>query len=137
MVQTSNFAKSGNDPLAIAISVSTPHWYMGRIFPQLYPPIDLLNDYKNGLISQEVYTHRYNLEVLAKLDPYDVIDMIEDDAILICWEGSGEFCHRRLVAKWLEDALEISVPEVCGGRRKTRLPPKREIHFGQTTLSIH
>jgi hypothetical protein len=30
---------------------------------------------------------------------------------LLCWEAPGKFCHRRLVAAWLEDALGIDVPE--------------------------
>jgi len=29
-------------------------------------------------------------------------------------EQPGEFCHRRLVAAWLEEVLEIAVPELPG-----------------------
>jgi len=139
MVQTSNFSKSGKDPLAIAISRSSPSWYMGRIFPPLYPPEDLLEGYRSGVISQEEYTRRYNLEVLAKLDQYDVIDMIEDDAILICWCSSEKFCHRQLVASWLEEALDIQVFEV-GSKPKTKKTTRfrhRDIHMSQTTLCVH
>lgn len=30
----------------------------------------------------------------------------------VCWEAPGEFCHRRLVAAWLETALGVTVPEL-------------------------
>jgi hypothetical protein len=30
---------------------------------------------------------------------------------MLCWEAPGEFCHRRLVAEWLEGELGIQVPE--------------------------
>jgi len=33
------------------------------------------------------------------------------DAILLCCEAPGEFCHRRLVTAWLEACLEVTVPE--------------------------
>jgi len=34
-----------------------------------------------------------------------------EDAILLCYEGIFQFCHRRLVAKWLEEQLNITVDE--------------------------
>lgn len=32
--------------------------------------------------------------------------------ILLCFEKENEFCHRHLVATWLEKSLEIKVQEV-------------------------
>ena len=34
-----------------------------------------------------------------------------ENAILLCHEPPGQFCHRRLVAAWLEKFLNIVVPE--------------------------
>ena len=31
---------------------------------------------------------------------------------MLCWEPPGKFCHRRLVAKWLEEHLGVDVPEL-------------------------
>ena len=62
-------------------------------------------------LSEAEYTRRYNEEVLSKLDAEEVYDEQGKDAILLCWEIPGTFCHRRLVAGWLEEALGISVPE--------------------------
>ena len=34
-----------------------------------------------------------------------------DDCVLLCYEKSGDFCHRHLVANWLSDNLGIEVKE--------------------------
>lgn len=135
-MRTSNYAKSGAHPLAVAISRSSPKWFRGRIYPELYPPQDLLDNYKRGTISQEEYTRQYNSRVLATLDPYDVIDILGEDAILLCWEGQEKFCHRRLVAKWLETELSITVPEVAAKPRKAKPAHIRQVPPGQATLAI-
>ena len=35
-----------------------------------------------------------------------------DGTILLCYEDNLEFCHRHIVAYWLEKTLNISVPEI-------------------------
>jgi uncharacterized protein (DUF488 family) len=49
---------------------------------------------------------------LDKLDPQKVFDDLGEDAILLCWEAPCQFCHRRLVAEWLEKHLGVNVPEL-------------------------
>ncbi len=60
-------------------------------------------------------------EILAHLDPGDVYERIfrmGDLPVILCWEaacdchGGRKWCHRHLVAQWLEDHLGIEVPEV-------------------------
>ena len=60
---------------------------------------------------EEIYTRRYYDEVLSKLDPRQVYEELGPNAILLCWEAPGEFCHRRLVAQWLSENLGIDIPE--------------------------
>ena len=78
--------------------------------------------------AQSIYTRRYQAEVLDKLDPVAVVMDLDRlcylpegpvEAILLCWEPPGAFCHRRLVAEWLERSLGIVVPELGfeGGKR--------------------
>jgi len=45
------------------------------------------------------------------LNPVHVADDLEGK-VLLCWELPGQFCHRRLVAEWLEKNLLIEVPEL-------------------------
>lgn len=56
-------------------------------------------------------------EILEGLDPQKVFDDLAEDAILLCWEAPGKFCHRRLVAAWLEEKLGVQMPELPQGYR--------------------
>jgi len=51
--------------------------------------------------------------VLSKLDPQRLYEDL-DGSILLCWENSDQFCHRHIVAMWLEKNLGIEVPEWSG-----------------------
>jgi len=125
-MQTSNFARSGSHPRAVAISRTQPRGWTGRAYEPLAPPWRLLQAAKSGAIDEEEYIRRYLEEVLSKLDPVRVYADLGEDAVLLCWERSGAFCHRRLVAEWLEEKLGVSVPEVgevsgADDRGQTRL----------------
>ena len=107
-METSNFSESGSDPRAVAISRSRPKGWNGRVYEKLAPSWALIRLAK---LSEAEYTRRYNEEVLSKLDTEEVYGELGKDAILLCWEMPGTFCHRRLVAGWLEEELGISVHE--------------------------
>lgn len=60
-------------------------------------------------------------EILAQLDPAEIYDRLisfGDRPVMLCWETASDchsgktFCHRHLVAQWLEDCLGIQVEEV-------------------------
>ena len=125
-MQTSNFSRSGFHPKAVAISRSQPRSWTGRVFEPLAPSWRLVQEAKSGAIDEYEYIRRYREEVLSKLDSARVYADLGEDAVLLCWERSGAFCHRRLVAEWFEETLGISVPEVgeAGGaddRGQTKL----------------
>ena len=63
------------------------------------------------------YIENYNKEVLSVLDPKQVYEELGEDAIIICYEAPEDFCHRHLVAKWLEESLGIKIEEISGGKR--------------------
>ena len=54
--------------------------------------------------------------LIAKDTEQEVLDEIirffGDDATLLCFEKAGEFCHRRLVAEWIEKGTGVEVPEL-------------------------
>lgn len=97
---------------AVAISRGIPEWYKGRVYKALAPSWDLVR-----INDTEEYTRRYRNEVLNRLDPKKVYKDLGDDAILLCWEKPGDFCHRRIVAEWLENELGIIVPEILATRK--------------------
>lgn len=79
-------------------------YYHERCYRELAPPADLLMGYKKGRITKEIYTREYERRVLRKLTPRIVADELGEDAVLLCFEIPGEFCHRHIVAKWLNAA---------------------------------
>jgi hypothetical protein len=100
------------DPHAVSIARWPPRWWgTRRRFITLAPSIGLLNRSKAGLPWPE-YVAEYNRNILGKLDPAKVFADLGQFAILLCWEKTGEDCHRRLVAEWLERSLNIKVPEL-------------------------
>jgi uncharacterized protein (DUF488 family) len=51
----------------------------------------------------------YTRLVLDSLDPHVVVQQLKNmvgynDVALVCYEKSGDFCHRNIVAEWLRNA---------------------------------
>lgn len=116
MIYTSYFSNNKNIPKElkrISISRFTPSWATVDLeMKTLAPSADLLNRYKDGLVSDEAYTAEY-VEYLRSLDPFEVGNSIQD-SVLLCYEKDGDFCHRNLVANWLSgfgfEIKEIKMP---------------------------
>jgi len=106
MITTSNFAKSGTHPDAVAISQGVPRFYRGKRYMPLAPARWLLK-----AKDPELFDREYRKQ-LAALDARQVAEELGSNAILLCWESFNVRCHRRLVAEWLEEKLGIVVPEV-------------------------
>ena len=89
----------------VGISQGVPKWYKGEVFKALAPSWAWVR-----MKDMNEYTRLYRSQVLSKLDPLEISQQL-DNSILLCWEKPGEFCHRRLVADWLEEATGQKVPE--------------------------
>ena len=61
--------------------------------------------------NQELYVKAFYEKVLKKLDPKQVYDSLGNNAVLLCFEKPTEFCHRFLVAGWLEMNLDVKIDE--------------------------
>ena len=72
-------------------------------------------------VSEDEYRRRYDAQ-LAALDPREVFDALtalggDTEPTLLCWERKADleagqaFCHRRIVATWLEKALGVTIDE--------------------------
>lgn len=73
-------------------------------------------------VPADEYLRRFEEEILAPLDPEAVVSDLEHmtggrPAVLLCFERASDidagrlWCHRHLVAEWLENTLSIEVPE--------------------------
>lgn len=108
-VYTSYFAKvakidTSNYCLAAITRAKTPTWFEKPCLwmPQYAPSWDLLNDWKQGLITWEEYTERYNKEMnlpysacIIKHEINETMALMNKDIILLCYEKSQ--CHRFLL----------------------------------------
>lgn len=110
MIYTSYFAKSGQLPNAVSIAGKTPDWFYGAKFPKLAPKAWFFKLYKEtgdeGQYIQDYYTH-----VLSKLDPVEIVKEL-DGKIMLCYEKSDQFCHRFVVADWIEHFTGIKITEL-------------------------
>jgi uncharacterized protein (DUF488 family) len=51
---------------------------------------------------------------LNKQEIKDVLEELENegkDIIFLCYEKSGDFCHRHILADWLEENMGVRVEE--------------------------
>lgn len=92
--------------------------FNGKTLSQLAPKKEFWQKWHDniGKISEEentlYYVKEYYYQVLKKLDPELLLDSLPNKTILLCYENSEEFCHRHLVAFWLELFLDINTYEV-------------------------
>lgn len=113
-IYTSNYRRCGSNPNAIAISYIVPDWYEGRTLGMLAPTPDMISKIKKDvhLYTYEDYTTAYlNLLEEREVFPDWLVDDLSDGAILLCYEDPGDFCHRRVLAEWIEKHTGIIVPE--------------------------
>lgn len=110
MIFTSYFAKIKSLPdkfVPISIALKTPEGINIEKYKKLMPSYDILNNYRINKNKTE-YVRRYNHEILENLNPHEVVkDLLGitggKTIVLICYEAPDSFCHRHLVADWLEE----------------------------------
>lgn len=114
MIYTSYFAKikelENHNIIPISICAKAPDWYKGLQYKKLAPKYRFFMEWKKNH-DNDYYIDHFKAEVLDRLDATDVIldfskmvhgfNVGENDIALICYEKQSDFCHRHLVAKWL------------------------------------
>ena len=98
-----DYEKAGLTPVSIA--GKAPEFYKGLQFKKFAPTWEIFSRWKSGEIDNFQYTDEFNSKVLDKLDKEEVKDFLnsfETDIVLLCYEKSGDFCHRHIVADWIE-----------------------------------
>ena len=117
-IYTSYFANLKNlekeDILPIGICCYPPKWFNGPNLGAIAPTPDILEKCKS---SHAEYEKRYKAEVLSIFkDVSTLINKISyisggKEVALCCYEKPSDFCHRHIVAKWLEEQAGIEVKE--------------------------
>lgn len=118
MLYTSSYKKCLNcNKISISGDRGKSVDYQGECFSALAPKLSFWKIWHEniGKIPEEenncYYIKKYYELVLRDLDPNEILNLL-NNKILLCYEDNMEFCHRHIVAYWLELELRISVPEV-------------------------
>ena len=113
LLSTSYFAMLNRIPNPLSICINAPSNYTGPQYKELAPNLDLFIAYKNFEIDANRFILEYKRLVLDLLDPQEVYKEIVKrggpSATLLCYEKPNEFCHRHLVADWLNTELKLKL----------------------------
>ena len=102
----------------IAISGAVPNFYDTDThlwWKFLAPSYDIFSKWKSGELNDFGYVSRYIPERLDILDKQDLKQKLlsVENPILLCYEKEG-FCHRHVLADWIEMNLGLIVEEYKG-----------------------
>lgn len=124
MIYTGYYAKlkeyenAGLTP--IAVSGVIPKFYTDRYrYMDFAPRYSFFKAWKDKVISDSEYTKMYEdyLNTLNKEEiefDFKEYNTKEHNCILICYEKIGDFCHRHILANWLNKNFGYEVKEyVC------------------------
>ena len=107
-----NLKKLPKDIVPIAICGKSPTGFKGAQYKKLAPKYDFFMKWKENH-DNEYYIQCFNEQVLSVLDAKLVIDDLKrisgienngkSGIAMVCYERPEDFCHRHLVAKWLNE----------------------------------
>lgn len=118
-IYTSYFAKSKDLPKdisQIAICGGVPFWWKGIWYKKVAPRIKFFQEWKKNH-DNEFYIKHFNDEVLSQRNPDDVVKELfamangAEKICLMCYEKPEDFCHRHLVADWINKTGRYIVRE--------------------------
>ena len=101
-------------------------FWSGEEYKKLAPPASIIK-----IEDKELYTMLYYEQVLNNLNPQEVYNELGDNAVLLCYEKYADieqgktFCHRHIVAKWLEEKLGVEVKELENENKDN----SQQLHF--------
>lgn len=99
--------------IPVSICLYPPRWFNGIRMKSVAPTSSILFA-KNQ--TTERYVERFKDEVLSRVDPHQFFENLKSvsggkDVALCCFEKPNEFCHRHIVAEWLNNSLGLNVCE--------------------------
>jgi len=117
-IKTANFNILKKNEVYGAISISLFPSKFNDVkfeYKALAPNYKILDNLKNKKINQEKFIQLYK-EQLSELNPKNVFEHLiiltgGFEPVLMCHCAKTKFCHRHLVADWLEKHLEVDIKE--------------------------
>jgi len=75
----------------------------------LAPTKDILDDYKKQRISWADYEEKINYLIAERQIEKKISPALLDNGCLLCSEAKPHCCHRRLVAEYLQQKLDVAI----------------------------
>lgn len=103
--------------------------YDGPYFLLLAPKESFFRVWRNnqGVIDEldnnKYYMEEFYNQILKQLNPEDIYQTL-DNSILLCYEDSNQFCHRHIVAAWLELSLGVKISEITVNKDQIEVKEK-------------
>jgi len=118
MIYTGYWAKvkeyEANGLTPVGISGWSPDGWTGKTYKKLAPKYVWWKEWHDKNLSTQWYITQYHNTVLNKLNPVTVakdLQKMGDNVVLLCFETPDKFCHRHLVADWLNATRVADVRE--------------------------
>lgn len=119
MIYTGYFAKTKkyveNGLTPISIAGITPDFFKHDKFTIFAPDKDMFYDWKSGKISNDEYKKLYiqKLDNVLNEQCLNKIQWLYNNYNLIfcCYEKVGDFCHRHILAEYLNNKLNLNIKE--------------------------
>ena len=116
MIYTSYFSKVKKlNGICYAVSGTVPEFYVKYMqqnpqkhkrYIQFAPKKDWWFKWKKGQLNNDDFVRLYRQTVLNQINIKDVLETFNKqnkDIYLICYEKPTDFCHRHLIAEWLNE----------------------------------
>lgn len=118
MIYTGYYAKTKEYEqeglVLVGISGKIPDGFTGIRYQKLAPKYTWWKQWHDERMPNDWFIEKYYETVLSQLNPNDVIadlNKIGKYIVLLCYETPEKFCHRHLVADWLNINTNANVIE--------------------------
>lgn len=115
--------------IPISICGKVPEWYKGLQYKKVAPKIGFFKEWKENH-DNDFYIKHYKEEILDNLNILNILDDIYEiipekyknhfeisnhpwwndqtvHIVLLCYEKPEDFCHRHLLANWMNKELDV------------------------------
>lgn len=111
-----------NKIYSVRISNTAPGGYpIDHILQEVIPFWDtIVGPFKDGKITEKEFAIRYrrmldsresNIKMMLETLKRNARSLEREDMVFLCYEKPGRFCHRHVLAEWLEERLGETVEE--------------------------
>lgn len=93
------------DCVPVAVCLYPPKWYDGAVCDKLAPTHEMMMGMRKEE-TRDFFAIKYEEEILGRLKREEILEELQrisdgKDVVLVCYEKPTDFCHRKLIGKWI------------------------------------